>query len=82
VPGLVVFGGGWIGVAGVGDEVGARPEVFESGSGAVPAEHEHGGRVGADQEERVEVGQGGVVLLQLLEGLLSVGGREQRELAS
>ena len=47
-----------VGVAGVGDDVGlARLEVVQGGAGAVPAEHQRGGQVGADQEERVVTGQ-------------------------
>jgi amino acid efflux transporter len=47
-----------VGVAGVGDDVGlVRLEVLQGGAGAVPAEHQRGGQVGADQEERVVAGQ-------------------------
>jgi amino acid efflux transporter len=47
-----------VGVAGVGDDVGlVRLEVLQGGAGAVPAEHQRGGQVGADQEERVVTGQ-------------------------
>jgi amino acid efflux transporter len=47
-----------VGVADVGDDVGlVRLEVFQGGAGAVPAEHQRGGQVGADQEERVVAGQ-------------------------
>jgi hypothetical protein len=69
-------------MAGVGDDVGGRLEVGQDGVGAVPAQQLHGGQVGADQVERVVVGQSGVVVLQLLEGLRPVGGGQERELAS
>ena len=47
-----------VGVAGVGDDVGpVRLEVLQGGAGAVPAEHQRGGQVGADQQERVVAGQ-------------------------
>jgi amino acid efflux transporter len=47
-----------VGVAGVGDDVGlVRLEVLQGGACAVPAEHQRGGQVGADQEERVVAGQ-------------------------
>jgi amino acid efflux transporter len=43
-----------VGVAGVGDDVGlVWLEVLQGGAGAVPAQHQRGGQVGADQEERV-----------------------------
>lgn len=45
-------------VAGVGDDVGlVRFEVLQGGAGAVPAEHQRGGQVCADQQERVVTGQ-------------------------
>ena len=47
-----------VGVTGVGDDVGlVRLEVLQGGAGAVPAEHQRGGQLGADQEERVVAGQ-------------------------
>jgi amino acid efflux transporter len=47
-----------VGVADVGDDVGlVRLEVLQGGAGAVPAEHQRGGQVGADQEERVVADQ-------------------------
>jgi len=47
-----------VGVAGVGDDVGlVRFEVLQGGAGAVPAEHQRGGQVCADQQERVVTGQ-------------------------
>jgi amino acid efflux transporter len=47
-----------VGVAGVGDDVGlVRLEVLQGGASAVPAEHQRGGQLGADQEERVVAGQ-------------------------
>jgi amino acid efflux transporter len=47
-----------VGVAGVGDDVGlVRLEVLQGGAGAVPAEHQRGGEIGADQEERIVAGQ-------------------------
>jgi Amino acid permease len=47
-----------VGVAGVGDDVGlVRFEVLQGGVGAVPAEHQRGGQVGTDQQERVVTGQ-------------------------
>ena len=47
-----------VGVAGVGDDVGlVRLEVLQGGAGAVPAEHQRGGQVRADQQERVVTGQ-------------------------
>jgi len=47
-----------VGVAGVGDDVGlVRFEVLQGGAGAVPAEHQRGGQVRADQQERVVTGQ-------------------------
>ena len=47
-----------VGAAGVGDDVGlVRLEFLQSGPGAVPAEHQRGGQVGTDQEERVVAGQ-------------------------
>jgi Amino acid permease len=47
-----------VGVAGVGDDVSlVRFEVLQGGAGAVPAEHQCGGQVGADQQERVVAGQ-------------------------
>ena len=52
------FRGRRVGVAGVGDDVGlVRLEVLQSGAGTVPAQHQHGGQFGADQEERVIAGQ-------------------------
>jgi hypothetical protein len=52
------FWGRRVGVAGVGDDVGlVRLEVLQGGAGAVPGEHQRGGQVGADQEERVVTGQ-------------------------
>ncbi|MFZ0189980.1 MAG: APC family permease [Streptosporangiaceae bacterium] len=56
LPGLLW--GRRVGVAGVGDDVGpVRLEVLQGGAGAVPAEHQRGGQVGADQQERVVAGQ-------------------------
>jgi amino acid efflux transporter len=53
-----VFWGRRVGVAGVGDDVGLiRLEVLQVGAGTVPAQHQHGGQFGADQEERVIAGQ-------------------------
>jgi amino acid efflux transporter len=53
-----LFCGRRVGVAGVGDDVGlVRLKVFQGGAGTVPAQHQHGGQVGADQEERVVAGQ-------------------------
>jgi hypothetical protein len=53
-----LFWGRRVGVAGVGDDVGlVRLEVLQGGAGAVPAEHQRGGQVGADQEERIVTGQ-------------------------
>jgi amino acid efflux transporter len=53
-----LFRGRRVGVAGVGDDVGlVWLEVLQGGAGAVPAEHERGGQVGADQQERVVTGQ-------------------------
>jgi amino acid efflux transporter len=50
--------GSRVGVAGVGDDVGlVRLEVLQGGARAVPAEHQRGGQVGADQQERVVAGQ-------------------------
>jgi amino acid efflux transporter len=47
-----------VGVADVGDDVGlVRLEVLQGGAGAVPAEHQRGGEIGADQEERIVAGQ-------------------------
>jgi hypothetical protein len=81
VRGLGVLVGRGIGVPGVGDDVRGRPEVFEGGVFAVPAQHQRvGGRgeVGADQEEGVVLGQGGVVVVQVLQGLRPFGGRAER----
>jgi len=53
-----LFRGRGVGVAGVGDDVGlVRLEVLQGGAGTVPAEHQRGGQVGADQQERVVTGQ-------------------------
>jgi amino acid efflux transporter len=64
VPGLDVRGcrgllwGRRVGVADVGDDVGpVRLEVLQGGAGTVPAEHQRGGQVGTDQQERVVAGQ-------------------------
>jgi hypothetical protein len=61
VRGRLRFGfsrGRRVGVAGVGDDVGlVRLEVLQSGAGTVPAQHQRGGQIGADQEERVIAGQ-------------------------
>jgi amino acid efflux transporter len=52
------FWGRRVGVAGVGDDVGlVRREVLQGGAGTVPAQHQRGGQVGADQQERVIAGQ-------------------------
>jgi amino acid efflux transporter len=52
------FCGRRVGVAGVGDDVGlVRLERLQGGAGPVPAQHQRGGQVGADQEERVVAGQ-------------------------
>jgi len=79
--GLGVLVGGREGVAGVGDDVGSRSEGFEGGVFAVPAQHQRvggWGEVGADQEEGVVVGQGGVVVVQVLQGHGSFSGRAER----
>ena len=53
-----VFWGRRVGVAGVGDDVGLiRLESLQGGAGTVPAQHQRGGQVGADQQERVIAGQ-------------------------
>src|SRR5580693_5499527 len=72
-----------VGVAGVGDDVGlVRLEVLQGGAGAVPAEHQRRGQVGADQEEGVVAGQCAQVVVQVFEGLLALGGGAERELAA
>ncbi len=67
-----------VGVAGVGDDVGARVQGLPGGLGAVPAQHRGPVLVGADQEERVVAGQGGMISVQLGQRGVALGGRAQR----
>ena len=59
-----------------------RFEALQRGVLAVPAEHQRGRQVGADQEERVVAGQCPVVLVHRPEGGLALGGGAERELAA
>ena len=59
-------------------------ELLQRGVLAVPAQHQRlgfGDHVGADEEERVVAGQGAVVGVQVPEGLGSLGGGAEREVA-
>ncbi len=81
--GLGVLAGGRVGVADIGDDVGdVRFEALQGGVLAVPAEHQRGRQVGADQEERVVAGQCAGVLVHRLECWLALGGGAERELAA